>query len=150
MTPAMHQPIPKVATIIDTSGSMSADAISACRAEVEGIVKRAGLRGDNHVVLDVDAAVGGVQKVRDGRSLVLDGGGGTDMRVGFDAAMKLNPKPNIIVCLTDGWTPWPEVCPPGRNVVIGIVGTTDEHEQVRGTTPEWAQTVFIDVDKVNG
>ena len=64
-------------------------------------------------VLSCDAAVHTVARVRRARDVRLGGGGGTDMRVGLAAAAELRPRPDLVVVLTDGYTPWPER-PPDR------------------------------------
>ena len=42
----------------------------------------------------------------------LEGGGGTDMGAGLDAAAALRPRPDLIIVLTDGFTPWRPAPPP--------------------------------------
>ena len=68
----------------------------------------------------------------------LTGGGGTDMRVGIDAAAGLRPEPNVIIVLTDGDTPWPERPPPRSRLVCAVISP----DPPRGT-PEWAVTVHV-------
>ncbi len=79
----------------------------------------------------------------------LIGGGGTDLRAGFAKALRANPRPDVVVVLTDGQTPWPEHRPPCRTVV-GLFPrnrrTWSEHsdaEYVPDLPPEWARTVEI-------
>jgi predicted metal-dependent peptidase len=58
------------------------------------------------------------------------GGGGTDMRVGFAAVEALRPKSDMVVMITDCYTPWPEVRPKIGKIVIVAVG---DH----GEPPAW-------------
>jgi hypothetical protein len=58
------------------------------------------------------------------------------MRRGVEAAASLRPQPQLIVVLTDGYTPWPPGPPPGIRVVVGLM---DE----RGSSPDWADTVLV-------
>jgi predicted metal-dependent peptidase len=50
---------------------------------------------------------------REGIALV--GGGGTDLRTGFAAALRTRPRPDVAVVLTDGQTPWPDTPPLGSS-----------------------------------
>ena len=68
-------------------------------------------------------------------------GGGTDMGRGIEAAMRLRPKPSVIVVLTDGYTPWPHERPRGVRVIVGLL--TEYADAVVGA-PEWARTVVIE------
>jgi len=134
--PALRRPVPDVAVIADTSGSMSIKMIAQVIAEVGGVLASLGLH-KAVTVLSVDAAVHACQQVFRPEQITLLGGGGTDMRVGFDHALKLKPTPQVIICLTDGCTPWPETPPRGTKVVVGLIG--------EGETPPWARTVKIRV-----
>jgi len=67
---------------------------------------------------------------------ILAGGGGTDMGIGIDAAMKLKQKPDIIIVLTDGQTPWPNR-PPKAKTIIGLLGGDTD-------TPKWAKKIIIE------
>jgi predicted metal-dependent peptidase len=74
--------------------------------------------------MDADAAVAAPPRqvsVRDLERLPIHGGGGTDFRPAFDAAMKLRPRPDIIVYLTDGDGTAPEAAPAGVVVVWCVV-----------------------------
>ena len=70
--------------------------------------------------------------------LELVGGGGTDMGAGLAAAARLRPRPQLVVVLTDGYTPWPARKPSGIAVVIGLIGESD-------AAPSWARAVRIPV-----
>jgi predicted metal-dependent peptidase len=135
VTPGLVQPVPEVAVVVDTSGSMSDDLLARALAEVQGVLRATGVHGAT--VLTVDAAVHTVQRVFDARQVRPVGGGGTDMRVGIDAALKLRPRPHVVVVLTDGYTPWGDVPVRGVKVVAGIVGggNTD--------VPDWVQVVQV-------
>lgn len=143
--PAMEQPVPEVAVVCDTSGSMSDDLLSHVLAEVDGLVKSIGLARNHLRVLSVDAAVKSVQRVADARALQLVGGGGTEMGAGIRAAARLRPRPSVIVVLTDGFTPWPD-SPPGRiPVVVALIGGEHARRGRVWAPPEWARVVRIDV-----
>jgi predicted metal-dependent peptidase len=134
--PSMVRPVPRLAVVVDTSGSMSAGALEAGLAEVHGLLRDVVGSRQSITVLSCDAAVHSVQKVFAASALHLSGGGGTDMRVGLDAAWALGPNPQMVVVLTDGLTPWPDHLPPGRRVVVGLIGQY-------GHAPDWARSVRI-------
>ncbi len=120
--PALRKPVPNVAVVIDTSGSMSEGLLGEVLAEVEGLLTSVGLGRDRLQVLVCDAAVHKVQRVASARQVELFGGGGTNMGEGIDAALKLKPRPGVVVVLTDGYTPWPRSAPRGARIVVAIVG----------------------------
>jgi predicted metal-dependent peptidase len=135
VTPGLVQPVPEVAVVVDTSGSMSDDLLARALAEVQGVLRATGVHGAT--VLTVDAAVHTVQRVFDARQVKLVGGGGTDMRVGIDAALKLRPRPHVIIVLTDGDTPWPSSPPRDVKVIAGII------DNPNADAPSWITTVPI-------
>jgi predicted metal-dependent peptidase len=135
VTPGLVQPVPEVAIVVDTSGSMDDRLLAQALAEVHGVLRATGTHGAT--VLTVDAAVHTVQRVFDARQVRPVGGGGTDMRVGIDAALKLRPRPHVIVVLTDGYTPWGDVPVRGVKVIAGIVGGGDTN------VPDWVQVVQV-------
>jgi predicted metal-dependent peptidase len=140
--PNLVRPVPEIAIVCDTSGSMHDRLLARALAEVESVLRRAGLRQKQVRVLAVDAAVQTVRRVSRASQVALAGGGGTDMGEGIAAAAELRPRPSIIVVLTDGFTPWPERPPPGIRVVVGVL---DEGGLPPAwSPPEWARTVFID------
>jgi predicted metal-dependent peptidase len=134
--PALRRPVPEVAVVCDTSGSMSDELLAACLAEVEGLLNGLGLARRLRV-LACDTAAGPARRVSSARQVELVGGGGTDMGEGISAAAALKPKPAVIVVLTDGYTPWPDHAPRGSRVVIGLLG--DDAPDA----PEWARAIRV-------
>jgi predicted metal-dependent peptidase len=104
--PSLVKPIPKIGVVIDTSGSMAQDDLSAAMTELQAIIVNVG--ADVRVV-SCDADIhGGVQIARSVGDIELRGGGGTDMVAGIAAVMSVEGwTPAVIVVLTDGYTPWP-------------------------------------------
>jgi predicted metal-dependent peptidase len=135
--PSMFTPNPNPAVVIDTSGSMSDTDLSACLAELKGILQAVGLRGVRYYA--VDAEVCSTKTVTSIRQVELKGGGGTEMGVGIGAALKATPRPDLIVVLTDGYTPWPETPTPCRMVVC-MIGTDCDG-------PAWAKTIKVKHDE---
>jgi len=127
--PGGRDGLPRIALVVDTSGSVDDRELDQALAETRRILALVGTL----TVYSVDAAVQAVQTVRDVRQVRLKGGGGTDMRVGIEEAAK--GRPDLIVVYTDGYTPWPEKAPP---VPVVVVCTTDQK------TPPWAKRVRVD------
>ena len=122
---------------IDTSGSMSDDEINQALTEVRAAVKA---NASTVYVTCLDAAVYETVKVNTAGEISkvkVKGRGGTDMRLMFDHYKTLRPKPNLLICVTDGETPWPADEP--RDAKTIVVLTTPEGSH--GTIPEWATEV---------
>lgn len=134
--PSLRRPVPSVAIVIDTSGSMLDDDLAAALAEVAGVLRGVGIRGNRVTVFSCDAAAGVAQRVSRAEQIELHGGGGTDMRVGISAALAQPERPDIIVVLTDGFTPWPDH-PPAARVIAGLIGAEPPQP------PDWLETVHI-------
>ena len=137
--PALRRPVPEVAVVCDTSGSMTADLLAMVLAEVEGLLRALGLARRVRV-LACDTAVGPAQRVSSARQVELIGGGGTDMGAGIAAAAALRPRPAVTVVLTDGYTPWPAEPPKGMRIVVGLLGTQAPD------APPWARAVRVEPD----
>ena len=140
--PTLHRPVPDVAIVCDTSGSMHERLLARALAEVESVLARAGLRQTEVRVLAVDTNVHTARRVSRAAQVQLAGGGGTDMGAGIHAAAELRPRPSIVVVLTDGFTLWPEHPPAAIRVVVGLLA--DATRPARWAPPEWARTVVIE------
>jgi predicted metal-dependent peptidase len=137
--PALRRPVPEVAVVCDTSGSMSDELLAMALAEVEGLLRSLGLARQLRV-LACDSAVAPAQRVTSARQVSLVGGGGTDMGAGIHAAELLRPRPAVCVVLTDGYTPWPADPPKGMRVVVGLLGAGAP------AAPSWARAVIVTGD----
>lgn len=138
--PSMRGPRVRVAIVVDTSGSMSPADLSAALSEIRGVLKASGVAGDRVTVITCDAESGAAQRISRVENIALTGGGGTDMRVGIDAAEKLHPASHVTITITDGLTPWP-AAPTKSRLVCVIVG--DYADSAAADTPEWALTVTV-------
>jgi predicted metal-dependent peptidase len=137
--PALRRPVPEVAVVCDTSGSMTEDLLAMVLAEVEGLLSALGLARQVRV-LACDYAVAPAQRVSSARQVQLVGGGGTNMGAGIEAAAALRPRPAVCVVLTDGYTPWPSAPPKGMRVVVGLLGPRAPD------APFWARAVRVEPD----
>lgn len=135
--PSLRRPMPRVAVVIDTSGSMGESELSAALAEVTGVLRAVGIGGNRITVLACDASVHVAQRIASAQEITLAGGGGTDMRVGIAAALAARDRPQFVIVLTDGYTPWPDQPLPGARLIAGIIGAQG------GDAPGWAASVRI-------
>lgn len=104
--------------IPDTSGSMWGDDAEKVCSEMAACAAQT--QPENITVLWTDTRVAGVDTFTPDEfsydKLVMKGGGGTDMRVGLKAAEEYDPQ--VVVLLTDCYTPWPDIEPPFPLIVI--------------------------------
>ena len=99
----------RIACVVDTSGSIKDDELSQIIGEIMGVLKAYQFPV---MVIPCDArAYTPIQIAMPSDSFKLQklpGGGGTDMMVGIEAALNLVPKPDCVLVLTDGFTPFPK------------------------------------------
>lgn len=135
--PRLISNMPKVALLVDTSGSMSQFALSQALAEVSSLIKATQC---DLVVVCCDVDVQSVKRIRNVKDIELLGGGGTDLRNGLEELKKY--RPDIAIVFTDGYTPWPENAPPFPVIVV-LVGDDIDKENV----PEWVfQKIVVEGD----
>lgn len=141
LLPGTFRPSPRVAVVIDTSASMEELELATSLTELDGILTRVGLAARRVPVVSCDATVGTISLAARSADVGLVGGGGTDMRVGIAAAVALRPRPQVVVVLTDGYTPWPSAAHPGVSVVVGLIGPEDVYGD--RSVPAWARSVRV-------
>jgi predicted metal-dependent peptidase len=119
-----------LAVIRDTSGSVDDLLASIFFSELVALVET--VKPSLIHVIDCDADIQGhrifdesnYHTLRDARD--LKGGGGTDMRVAFDYIVEKNLRPEAILVLTDGYTPFPTTsCAPSLWAI-----TTDQRSPI--------------------
>jgi predicted metal-dependent peptidase len=141
INPGIYSPIPNLVVVRDTSGSMTDAELWAVTSEVEQIAKQVGIRGRELVVIDVDVEVAATRQYKGAYSLnEVAGRGGTDMSVGIAHAAQMRPRPNSIVVITDGYTPWPPERV-GIPVVACIVGKAEAVHSRMDVVPSWITAV---------
>lgn len=103
-----HKPVGReVLVLLDTSGSMNPMHCENALGEIDGLLRvYSGLKGIKVMPCDVNAKP--VQLARSASQVQLIGGGGTEMSAGLKAVLKIRPRPNLVIVLTDGETFWPE------------------------------------------
>ena len=135
--PTLRQPLPRVAVVVDTSGSMSDDDLRDALGEITGVLRAVGIGGNRVTVIACDADVVATRRVTTVDEVVLAGGGGTDMRVGIEAALRGPERPHVVVVLTDGQTPWPDTPLSATRVIAALIGAEAP------APPGWIETVRV-------
>jgi predicted metal-dependent peptidase len=132
--PSLRRPVPRVAIIVDTSGSVTDRHLRTAWTEVHGCVRALGIRRD---MLTVYAADVNVHRITGGltRQVALTGGGGTNMARAIGQVAALRPRPDLVVVITDGLTPWPPRPVPA--VIVVLLPTRAEPP----APPAWAQVI---------
>jgi predicted metal-dependent peptidase len=130
--PGLGEPVVRSAVVLDVSGSVGDESLGVALREVRGILDSSHGRLSTRVYA-VDSQVQAAADVFDVSEIkrILKGGGGTDMGVGIAAAME--SKPDVIIVITDGLTPWP--ANPGVPVIVCLFEDRD--------VPSWARKVVI-------
>ena len=137
LRPATTRPTPDLAIIVDTSASMTTDHHAQAVAEIEAICRHV-VPGHHIDYYAVDTETHTHQRITNTRDLPLHGGGGTDMTAGITHANQT--RPDAIIVLTDGHTPWPDQPPPGQPTVIAaLIGPHAPVEDV----PSWMRLIHI-------
>jgi len=136
--PATHAPQPRVAVVVDTSGSMSTDALSTALSEVKGVLDAVG--ADITFVV-CDAKVHGIRPVKniEEAAKMLTGGGGTAMAPALTAVAKLRPMPEVCIVITDGYIDRPATPPFGT--IWCIVGGNPDF------TPDFGEVVHVEEEE---
>ncbi|WP_431937380.1 vWA domain-containing protein [Micromonospora sp. RP3T] len=145
--PALRRRPPRVCVVVDTSGSVSDTELGSALLEVAAIARAVGGRRDLVTVLPCDAAAHRVLTLCRAEDLPLVGGGGTDLRTGFARALRDARRPDVVVVLTDGQTPWPATRPSCRTVVglfpRPVRWSEQDPDHVPDSPPDWARVVTI-------
>lgn len=146
LPPSLHGDLTaRIACVVDTSGSMRDVEIGQSIAEVMAIL--ATLQMPVTVIpCDIQAfepVVVSAQRHKMGL-LQLPGGGWTDMRVGIAAALAQDPRPDIIVVLTDGYTLYPEALLPVP-VIFGLFAYMGCTPPPRPPMPPWGEEWVVEI-----
>jgi len=101
----------KLVFVKDTSGSIDGDILASCVSVIQSAADR--LKTTGIIVLDVDTEVCNVEEFHnyDQIPLTAYGRGGTDFRPAFVWLEEECPDARVLVYLTDGYGPFPEVEP---------------------------------------
>jgi predicted metal-dependent peptidase len=137
--PSLRRPVINVAIVIDSSGSMSQDDLNCAYSETRSVSMNNATGDLTLISCDAEATV--IAENRLPENVELIGGGGTDMGEGLNLCEELRRIPDVVIVITDGYTPWPAQLPHRllrTFVVVVVVGPCDVRQ-----IPEWAETVCI-------
>jgi predicted metal-dependent peptidase len=129
--PSMITHLPKVGVLIDTSGSMSEEDVGAGLAQIRHILSNLGSEVYLAVV-DCSLQYFGRAKTVAEITTKLKGGGGTDLRPGFDKLTEV--KCDVIIAVSDCYASFPEKQPAGKTIFLIPNG---------GTMAPWGKQVFM-------
>ena len=139
--PGMFEIVLRITFIRDVSSSMSDRAVKAGNKEAEGILNTV---ADELTVIDCDTQAENHGAVFSMRELGGRGHGGTDLREAFKMVQNADEQPHVIVCWTDGGTPWPSVAP-SVPVLVCLVGETEWARASPDSLPSWAHVLEVPI-----
>jgi predicted metal-dependent peptidase len=135
----------RIACVVDTSGSMHSHDVAQAIAEVMHILENF---RTPVTVIPCDATSYNPIEIKQKADYIkvqrLQGGGGTDMVAGIEAALDLRPAPDAIVVLTDGYTNYPSK-PYRTPVVFGIIEQKHSGKPDLPPTPPWPVTSVVHI-----
>ncbi|OAV44852.1 VWA-like domain-containing protein [Lewinella sp. 4G2] len=123
----------RIVIVVDTSGSMGATQLERSLAEVAGVIRT--FRYPVTIIPCDDRTFEPVRVLAEREAYgiaSLPGGGQTDMRAGIAQAEKLRPRADVILVLTDGFTPYPEE----RSVIPVVFGLLVKEESQAAEIPK--------------
>ena len=142
LLPSLRRPMCEISIIIDTSGSMNQKDLDAAYTESRGVAEQSS--GGRVTLIACDSQAHVISEGRLPRSVALTGGGGTDMGAALNLAAQQRRRPNVVIVLTDGETPWPSHCPDGlldASVVVAVIREQAGFDM--STVPQWCVGVEI-------
>ena len=138
--PVDREPIPRISIIVDTSGSMSSSDFNKARSALEtvldGLPNRQGIR-----VVCGDTSAGSETEAFELSDIELRGGGGTNMGSLIEAEAERDDKPQLIMCITDGYTPW---CDDVGIPTMVCLTRSESERDCCGDPPSWMHKYWID------
>jgi len=141
LRPRTFQPVPRILIVIDTSGSMGSDEMRLGVGLVSKCINALRLR-DGVRVIAGDTYARWDEQVFDPRKVQLVGRGGTNMGalIVQAAAKPVHERPELIVVVTDGETPWPH-----ENVRIPVVAALVRYSDWAQSypPPSWIESVNL-------
>lgn len=113
---------PYIYCVIDTSGSINQNKLKHALGEVKGVLEQMQVPVR---VVPCDAVPYDTVEVFTKSDLLklaqsLRGGGGTDMVAALEHLKTARPKPDVVIVLTDGYTPYPEERTKEFTVIWGL------------------------------
>ena len=130
---------PIVWFIVDSSGSMGREQLADATKICADVLQQTGITEAWWMEADVENKRDPLKvHVRDLQHMEIRGRGGTDFRPAIAYVENQNPKPHIVIYITDGAGPAPEFPPPGIHFIWVIVPSTWAHIPAR-----WGDMVIL-------
>lgn len=145
--PGSFRPIPKLGVVVDLSGSMDQQKLTAAMREVHGVLERLAIPAfDVYAWNTQHIATIPVQSNADIAKVFERRGGGTDMQSGVNYAAAHGSE--VIIVLTDNETHWSQQGPDGLPVIIGGINRGGswgrELSDKMHNIPKWARVVDVE------
>jgi predicted metal-dependent peptidase len=144
LSPGIVSYDPEIMICRDSSGSMGRAQFIATFIEVVGIIRATGCQ--RVWFMDADAAVKTKPKqvsISDLKKMPITGRGGTDFRPAIVHALKMKPRPKILIYFTDGDGFAPAAKPKGMDIIWCVVPS-----HYNKAPASWGKTIFIDDVKI--
>lgn len=130
--------VPRICLIIDSSGSMDQRDLGLALGMVSKVLSGFRLRDGVNVVVG-DTCAQTTQKVFDPKKVQLSGGGGTDCGAILREVYETSKiKPQLLICVTDGITPWP--CEP---LPVPVVACLTQQPRSSYPVPKWIKSIVL-------
>ena len=137
----------RIAIVVDTSGSMGPAELQRALTEVAAVLR---VFQYPVTVIPCDATPRDPVRLTAAaeafRVNELPGGGGTDMVAGIEAALALKPRPDSVLVLTDGFTPYPATTY-ATPVIFGIFDL-DEQSRFLPPDPPWGPDTVVAITEL--
>ncbi|MCB0628260.1 MAG: VWA-like domain-containing protein [Saprospiraceae bacterium] len=135
----------RIACVVDTSGSMTPQQLAQAVAEVCSVLEVFRIPV---TIIPCDArAYDPIQVATPSDYFKLQnltGGGGTNMIVGIEAALQLKPRPDAVLVLTDGYTPFPHKLYK-TPVIFGIFTQPNQIQFPQPPNPPWRGDFVVEI-----
>lgn len=138
--PRHVEPVVVPVLLVDTSGSMGRKDFAQALGLIQQTIRDLGLSRGLRVIA-ADTEVHAVKNVFNAKQVELKGGGGTDMDHAIVQVSQLKPKPNVILVVTDGITPWPSKA---VDAAVVVCLTQPEHDSY--PIPKWMRKCVLNPD----
>lgn len=140
LRPALRGVRPAVTVIVDTSASVSSGQLAVAVSEIDGILRASGTSDLTVIAADatVESARRHVQCLQQVYASLI-GGGGTDMGKAIQQAARMKPTPDVILVITDGFTPW-HVNPLRKIRVVALL--LDGRKKCHNP-PNWIKAIHV-------
>ena len=145
--PAMHSEVlPPIVFAIDTSGSMSPQALAACWSEIREVAEE--LQPSNVTVIQCDTRVVSIETYDPTNlpeQITAKGRGGTSFHPVFAEIKNMHPAPTLLIYLTDMGVYGEFPDEPSCEVIWAV---TMEYEGMSYETPNYGECVEIDLTEL--